>query len=167
MQLLNSHSTDESGLWETKMLIWDMEQFLALVSILSLPGSLLSHLSAPEVGWWANRCLEKQEEVPKSVLSYKWQTGWDFISILLQGPSPSCQLLLLVLRSLLSLGNSFLLNKMKRFSFLPALTCKAGEISDKRSPTRAGELVTILLGILMVQLKEFSNLQGSNVTHTQ
>ena len=83
MQLLNLHSKDESGIWETKMLIWDMEQFLALVSILSLPGSLLSHLSASEVGWWANRCSEKQEEVPKSVLSYKWQIGWDLTSILL------------------------------------------------------------------------------------
>ena len=121
MQLLNSHSKDESRIWETKMLIWDMEQHLALVSILSLPGSLLSHLSTHEVGWRANRCSEKQEEVPKSVQSYKWKTGWDFTSILLQGPSPSCQLLPLVSRSLPSPGNSFLLNKMKRFNFLPAL----------------------------------------------
>lgn len=44
MQQLNSHSKDESGIWETNMLAFGMVQYLARKSLAcALPGSLLSH----------------------------------------------------------------------------------------------------------------------------
>lgn len=83
-------------------------QYLARVSILCFawvpPITSLSQWGR----LMSNRMLREAERPTQVCMRLQMtETGWDFTSILLQSPSPSCLLLPLLPSSLPSLGNSF------------------------------------------------------------